>query len=135
MKTTKLLHLILSILLINISSAGLCLADGKGKQTVVSQDEVTLIKQQVEELATKNKVRIRLKSDEKIIGRILASNHDFVSVQTGKENNKKTREISYYEIKTIQAEEKLSPGIKVLGVVVTAAIVVIFAVVTHHRQR
>lgn len=131
----KILIVTLSFLLINAGGTGVCLADKKGsKQLVATKDELAAIRQQVEKLSAKNKVRIQLKSEETLTGKILQRNQDRLSLQTGKAENDEPREVLYSEIKTIQPEEKLGPGIKVLGVVVVVTIIALFAVVTHHRQ-
>lgn len=135
MRTKKLARFILSILLVNIGGVGLCLTSGQRSQADWPEDELVAIKQKVEMLGAKNKVRIQLKSNEKIIGRIHEQYSDSVSIQTGKENNLKLREVAYRDIKSIRSEEKLGPGIKVLSIVMTIAIVGAFAVLTHHRSR
>jgi len=135
MRAKKLARFILSMLLVNIGGVGLCLASGQRPQTDWPKDELVAIKQKVERLGAKNKVRIQLKSNEKIIGRIHEQHSDSVSIQTGKEDHPKLREVAYSDIKSIRSEERLGPGIKVLSVVMTIAIVGAFAVLTHHRSR
>lgn len=135
MRTKKIARFILSILLVNIGGVGLCLTSGQRSQADWPKDKLVAIKQKVEMLGAKNKVRIQLKSNEKIVGRIHEQHPDSVSIQTGKEDNLKLREVAYSDIKSIRSEEKLGPGIKVLSIVMTVAIVGAFAVLTHHRSR
>lgn len=103
-------------------------------QTGSPLDESAAIKQKVEKLATKNKVQIQLKSNEKLKGRILERNSTSVAIQIVNADTSQRREIAYQDIQSIQPEEKLTTGIKVLGVVVAVVIIGVFALVTHHRD-
>lgn len=131
MKLSKLGSLILSILLINFCLGLFQFAKGQTAQVESSLDESAAIMQKVEKLATKNKVRIQLKSNEKLKGRILERNSTSVAIQVENANASQRREIAYQDIKSIQPEEKLTTGIKVLSVVVAVVIIGVFVLVNR----
>lgn len=121
----------LSILLINFCLGFFQFAMGQTAQVVSPLDENTAIKQKVEKLATRSKVRIQLKSSENLKGRILERNSTSVAIQVVKADMSERREIAYQDIQSIQPEEKLTTGIKVLSVVVAVVIIGVFVLVNR----
>ena len=132
MMLSKRGSIIWSILLINFCLGFSHVAKGKAAQTESHLNESAAIKQKVEKLAPKNKVRIQLKSNEKLEGRIIERNSTSVAIQVVNADTAQRREIPYQDIKSIQPEEKLTIGIKVLSVVVAVVIIGVFVLVNRH---